>query len=410
MTVPVTSPRLGMIEIESYIAALKITWVRRHLTSDHIWTTLFDREISSGRFLWNRNSQSLTKFARTVGNTFWKETILAFANFTSALTIDEMDGGRCSLWYSNETKFKDEEIVQWKNRGLHNVNDVLKEPGVFLTLRELKERYGVTATPLDLQGITQSLSKHFGTQVRLKKHPEPVIHPFLSSVLEKKRGAKQFYQILIDSKYRGSKNIWEEQWESEFGEIDWKEAYKVIFESTTSIKLQMLNYKIVTKIAVTNRLLFHIGISEHDRCPRCTRVKDSISHKFWECDQVRRFWVEVGKSLSKPNGTSLIVLDKKMVILGVGVGSFISHIIALGKSIINENGDLSIGNLKARISLDKKTEEIVARRNEKLAEFSEKWAGIVGTGFSSAPSPLCLRRLGETDDCGLSVVYEMTQR
>ena len=99
-----------------------------------------------------------------------------------------------------------------------------------------------------------------------------------------------------------------------------------------------------------------------------------------------------------------------MVILGVGVGSFISHIIALGKSIINENGDSSIGNLKARISLDKKTKEIVTRRNEKLAEFSEKWAGIVGAGFSSAPSPLCLRRLGETDDFGLSVVYEMTQR
>ena len=61
----------------------------------------------------------------------------------------------------------------------------------------------------------------------------------------------------------------------------------------------------------------------------------------------------VDKAINQ-KGNSLIVLDKKMVILGVGVGSFISRVIALGKSIINENGDLSIENLKARISLDKR--------------------------------------------------------
>ena len=200
---------LAMTEKESYIEALKVTWVRRQIVSDHVWTALFDEEISAGNFLWKRNARSLTNFVRTVRNIFWKETILAYAKFTEAIPIHIEDGGRCSLWYSNDTKFKDKEIVCWKNKGIHNVNDILTD-NVFLTLQEFKERYNVNVTYLDLQGIIRSLSKHFDMRrSRIERHSEPIIHPFLSSVLEKKKGAKQFYDRLIRKKYRRSHNTWE---------------------------------------------------------------------------------------------------------------------------------------------------------------------------------------------------------
>ena len=105
-----------MIEMESYIEALKVTWVRRQIVSDHVWTALFDEEISAGNFLWNRNARSLTNIVDTVRNNFWKETILAYAKFLESIPIDIEDGGRCSLWYLSETKFKDKEIVRWKKQ------------------------------------------------------------------------------------------------------------------------------------------------------------------------------------------------------------------------------------------------------------------------------------------------------
>ena len=362
---------LAMIEIESYIAALKITWARRQLIADHMWTTLFENEIAKGDFLWNKNARFLTNFAKKIKNNFWKETIMAFAKLTSVISIDKRDIGRCSLWYSNETKFRDQELVQWKNAGLYNINDIVKETGRFLTFAEFKETFKVKAIPLDLMGLVQSLPKDL-----IVKQAEPIIHPYVSCILQSRRGAKHVYQQLINDKYRHSSNIWEQYWEKEFGHVDWVEVYESIYKGIQSVKLQMNNYKIMTKICVTNRLLFHIGISEHDRCPRCNNNRESIEHKYWECDQVRRFWEEVDEWLTRCSVVTGSVLNKKMVILGASECFLVNHVISIGKNMINRNSRLNMGELLARVDIDKKTEEIIARRKGNLENFLEKWAAL----------------------------------
>ena len=131
-------------------------------------------------------------FPRAITNKFWKETLFAYAKLTSTIVIDEMDCDSCSLWYSNESKFKQEEITQWKNRGLHNINDLLCETGRFLTFHEFKEKFDVRATSLDYLGLIQSLPRNLRMRHRSRRQPEPIIHPYVSNVLEKRQGAKQF--------------------------------------------------------------------------------------------------------------------------------------------------------------------------------------------------------------------------
>ena len=128
------------------------------------------------------------------------------------------------------------------------------------------------------------------------------------------------------------KNIWEQHWENEFGNVEWVEVYESIYKGIQSVKLQMNNYKIMAKICVTNRLLFQIGISEHDRCPRCNNNRESIEHKYWECDQVRRFWEEVDDWLTRCSVVTGSVLNKKMVILGASECCLVNHVIFIGKT------------------------------------------------------------------------------
>ena len=158
--------------------------------------------------------------------------------------------------------------------------------------------------------------------------------------------------------------------------MDWAGTYEAIYKGSTSVRLQMLNYKIITRISVTNKLLHHMGISEHDRCPRCNSHRDSIKHKFWECNDVRLFWTEVSRWLSSLAGVQRLIISKKMVILGVIRDKFVNHVVSLGKRVINENINLSVGNLIVRINVDRRTEEEIARRNDKLAEFLKKWAAL----------------------------------
>ena len=88
------------------------------------------------------------------------------------------------------------------------------------------------------------------------------------------------------------KNNWESAWEQELGQTNWVDVYR-LNKNLTSVSYQPLQYKILTKIIATNRLLYQIGRAESYRGERCTEGIDTIVHRFWSCPVVARFWVEV---------------------------------------------------------------------------------------------------------------------
>ena len=95
-----------MIEIDTYVEALKTTWVRREMKSNHSWTSLFEERISKGICLWEMNGQSLVNFSNQIINPFWIEVLRAYANISNDINIDAENMNRDSLWYSNVTKYQ----------------------------------------------------------------------------------------------------------------------------------------------------------------------------------------------------------------------------------------------------------------------------------------------------------------
>lgn len=367
---------LAMIDIESYIAALKVSWIKRQITSSHTWNILFEHVIAQGNFLWNRNARSLRKYAGSTKNVFWKETIVAYAEFTTTVFIDNDDIGRCSIWYSNETKFKEEEQKQWRRRGLHNINDVLGLTGNLLTLEQFNEKFQLHISYLEFFGLFQSFPRTWRMSRNKIKHLEPVVHPYVQCVLDCSRGTKAYYNRLVMQKYRLATNSWENYWETALGDIDWAEIYSDLYTDISSVQLQMLQYKILSKIIATNTLLHRIGIKDNDRCTRCNLGRDTVIHKFWECEHVKLFWTRIGEWVNGVQGIERVYLDRKTVILGLGHSKLVKHIIIIGKSMINFNAVLNIDHLIARLKIEMITEETIAKRNNKMDRYNNKWAVI----------------------------------
>ena len=119
----------SMIDVDLYVTALHLSWVRREITEDHIWSKLFDHEIAKGRFLWNRNETSLKSLSSSTNNRFWADVMIAMAQYDSSVTVSWEEVGKHSIWYSKFTKFKGKEIQSWKRKGLVNINDLLNEDG-----------------------------------------------------------------------------------------------------------------------------------------------------------------------------------------------------------------------------------------------------------------------------------------
>ena len=307
-----------MIDVETYVTALKVTWVKREIMGDHDWCELFRQEIVQGQFIWERNAASLIQMARKIYNPFWAEVLTAMAKYDSSVSTDIHDISRHSVWFSNYTKFQTREVRSWKRKGIVYINDLLKDNGELLSFEEAKIIYKLNGTSLDYLGLLQSLPIEWRNEQSRRKEVNPIIHPNVESILMHKQCNKSIYNILLRKTYRGEKNTWELCWEHELGQIDWIEVYELNQKSISSV-YRTLQYKILTKITATNQLLYQIGRKSSYTCDRCETSIDTVTHKFWACPVVKRFWELVEIWLRNKNiiqGISGSVLNKKADNLG----------------------------------------------------------------------------------------------
>ena len=143
---------------------------------------------------------------------------------------------------------------------------------------------------------------------------------------------------------------------------------------------QTLQYKILTKIIATNHLLYQIGRAESYRCERCTEGIDTIVHRFWSCPVVACFWVEVKLRLREIDLIqNILVINKKVVILGCMESIIVNHIIIVAKRMIASKYVLSTDILFHRLKRDMQMERSIAIKKGEMSNYDNKWTKIAAT-------------------------------
>ena len=367
---------MAMVDIEIYDAALKASWVRREITGKHDWCNLFRQEIAQGRFIWERNSSSLRKMARKTCNKFWSQVMVSMAQYDDSVKTEIGDVGRHCIWYSNFTKFKNVELRSWKQKGIVYINDLLKENGEILSFEEAKNKYEFNGTMLDYIGLVQSLPIEWRNKQRKIKEANPIIHPNILNIISHKQGNKYIYNTLLHNKHKNVRNNWESGWELELGQIDWLEVYRLNRE-LISVAYQTLQYKILTKIVITNRLLYQLRIVETSKCDRCRESVDTIMHRFWSCPIVKLFWTEVRLYLQNIGVIQNIsVFNPKMVILGNIESPIVNHVLIIVKSMIARKYPLSVKLFSALLKRDMEKERYIATKQCEIRDYDRKWGKL----------------------------------
>ena len=191
-----------------------------------------------------------------------------------------------------------------------------------------------------------------------------------------KQVSKYIYNVLLYNKYKNVRNNWEFGWELELGQIDWVEVYKHNMK-LTSIAYQALQYKILTKIVATNRLLYQIGITGTPMCERCRESVDTIVHKFWACPAVKQFWTEVKLYLQNMGVIQNIsVFNLKMIILGNTESSIVNHAAVIGKSMIARKYTLSVELFLILLKRDMEKERYIATQKSEMRDYDSKWGTL----------------------------------
>jgi len=318
-TLPCSLGGIGMLDIDSMIASLKTTWVRRYILSQNTWSALFDLKIGDGSFLWDRNAASLRVLASRVKNRFWKDVINSLALFRQCYKIDVNDISSCNIWFSDVTKYTGNVEKAWYRKGLRCLNDLLDANGSIMEFDNLKHLYDIRGMQFSYDMLIRSIPRHWRTMNKQKCFG-PIIHPAIGFILSHLKGAKYMYNILLRGIHEGHVNKWERKWDAQVGINDWPKTYRDIFKATKSAQYRALHYKIVTRTAATNVLLNQMRINSTTLCTRCNISHETIYHKFWACPLVQKFWRDIHQWLLESGATGEANdFNGKHVIFGHGV-------------------------------------------------------------------------------------------
>ena len=383
-TLPTSIGGLNMINIEDFIKALKITWIRRLVKSQNSpIKTLFESTITSIEKLFNFGYQFIETKIKKIRNQFWQDTLSSWVymckniqpkNYTDLYTLP--------IWYNPLLSDYPLFLPELYNNGINLIGDLLTDTGHIITQNELLNKTKLTTVNplhyLRLKSVIQSLlKKNMFQPYNLQKPLAPLTY---SIITKNNKGSKDFYTLLQTKRDVKPLNKWENTFNQQFSVPHRKLIYKSCFKTVKDNYLIYLQFKIINNILGTRSLLYKMSISNDKCCSFCGEHDETIPHLFYECNLVNLLWQTLYNWIAHKSNIRIIP-NIISIILGYTETYpnpvVINTINMITKSYIfycsRNNLKLNIYQLQTRLETAFETYEFNAIRNNCIDNFNRKW-------------------------------------
>ena len=106
------------------------------------------------------------------------------------------------------------------------------------------------------------------------------------------------------------------------------EAFSYIYKLTIDVKMRTFQYRLLHRYIALNNFLFRIKISETDKCMFCNLEKETLSHLFYYCVEVRNLWLHL-KTWLNTKDIYFPSVNEKLIMLGKSDVLYIDKIILI---------------------------------------------------------------------------------
>lgn len=311
-----------MTNVEIFIKSLKLTWIRRLLTTNSSWISIFSEITGCHTYkLCQFGPEYCRQRAKATRNNFWKETLFYLCDFLETIETDNINIMLEPLWYNNKVKIQNKYVFckALYEKGFHIVHDLFDTQGEFISYERITNEYPVKIPFTTYEGLKRAIIcawpnvKQFSHQVIIKPYqPESIKILCLC-----KKGARNIYDhLMVKSNH---KPICENKWAFNLNlplDFNWKQAYSNPRSATKDSGLIWFNYRIIHRILGTNKILHMCKIKNSPLCSICFLEPETITHLFFYCPSIFRIWLLMSDWIFRKSGER-IVFDAKTVIFGV---------------------------------------------------------------------------------------------
>ena len=153
---------LGMIDIELFDKAMKLTWLRRLINSNSTWKTVIHKIYPDLSYINQFGDWYIYNLSKNVNNPFWKNVLMYFSQFNSKFKISSIEELKATCFQLNNT-FKignspiDNAIL--KSVNIYYVNQLMNDND-FLSHEEFEQKFEVQIDYLTYYSIIRCLKNH----------------------------------------------------------------------------------------------------------------------------------------------------------------------------------------------------------------------------------------------------------
>jgi hypothetical protein len=386
---------LKMIDIESFLEAQKVMWIKRLQKSEEgSWMAypkyLFDKLLGKDSF----RCQTDIKKLRTWMPPFYLQLFETWEKTVRDPGEDPFKVRREVLWLNKNIKINKKEVLfkDWYDKGIIMVHDILDDRGNVKSAQEMSREFGLEVKVMDLNSLVSAIPQNWKRCVQTMRIPKEAISNREQLYLSCNKRIlalgittnKDIYWELVTRKQ--VKPIAAHKWCTEFNipEDDWLCVFNT-YANLKDTKLKAFQFKILNNLIPCNQYLRRIGRSETDTCPSCNEI-DDIRHYLIECQETQPIWLQVLRWWRNLTNQRITISDRD-ILIGLEPRHFkvekerqLEHIILTVKWIIHANKQLGqsisfhkvIGGIKQMLY----TQKIIAVRNGRGETYDEEWGDI----------------------------------
>ena len=83
------------------------------------------------------------------------------------------------------------------------------------------------------------------------------------------------------------------KWNLHFPNLNWKTIFSKCYKTSRDTQLQWFQARLLHRILPTEKYLHMCKIKDSPSCKFCRDSVETITHLFWECEVVKKFWDEL---------------------------------------------------------------------------------------------------------------------
>jgi exonuclease III len=386
---------LKMLDIECFLEAQKVIWVKRLQKSEKgSWMAypnyILDNILGKNSFKCNTDINKLREWM----SPFYLQIFEAWKKTKANSEEDPFRIRREVLWLNKDIQINKKDIFfkEWYSKGIIMLHDILDDKGNMKSAQELSREYEVEIKVMELNSLISAIPQNWKRCVKSMRIPKEAVSNMEQLFLSCNKRIlalsitknKDVYWEFVNRKQ--IKPIAAYKWCTEFNipEENWLSVFKTYAELKDT-KLKAFQFKILNNLIPCNQYLKRIGRSVVDTCPKCNEL-DDIRHYLIECPDTQQIWLQVLRWWRNITTQQLIISDRDILIgleprnIKVEKEKQLEHIIQTVKWTIYANKQLDqsisfnkvLGGIRHMMQIQK----IIAIKNGRGETYDEEWGEI----------------------------------